>query len=121
MPAALNPTPSTISPTFGSHAIHIQIQIVGVVVSRHLLTAPLAALMIHSGATGAGKETQSDPIFKFTEAEAEAEVESEAEARFIPDTHTNTSALSICLMDFQIFKQTDNQQPCGFPLRLLPS
>jgi len=69
-------------------------------VSRHLLTAPLAALMIHSGATGAGKETQSDPIFKFTEAEAEAdaeaEVESEAEARFIPDTHTNTSALSIC-------------------------
>jgi len=58
------------------------------------LTAPLAALMIHSGATGAGKETQSDPIFKFTEAEAEAEVQSEleakAEARFIPDTHTKT-------------------------------
>lgn len=31
-----------------SPAIHIEIQIVGVALSRHLLTAPLAALMIHS-------------------------------------------------------------------------
>lgn len=35
-----------------SPANHIQIQIVGVALSRHLLTAPLAALMIHSASEG---------------------------------------------------------------------
>lgn len=86
-----------------SLAIHIQIQIVGVArLSRHLLTAPLAALMIHSEA----KETQGDFVFKSSTTAAGNGAKAEAvDGARLENTHKTT--LSICLMDFQIFKQLD--------------
>lgn len=86
-----------------SLAIHIQIQIVGVArLCRHLLTAPLAALMIHSEA----KETQGDFVFKSSTTAAGNGAKAEAvDGARLENTHKTT--LSICLMDFQIFKQLD--------------
>lgn len=71
-----------------SPAIHIQIQIVGVALSRHLLTAPLAALMIHSAKA---KETQGASVFKFTAA-ARNKAVAEAEVKTEPawDAHTQS-------------------------------
>lgn len=83
-------------------------------------------------ATGAkAKETQGDFVFKFTTAaRSGAEAEDGASLGYshthrITITNTNTSTatstLSICLMDFQIFKQLDKHAVARTVICLPPS
>lgn len=76
-----------------SPAIHIQIQIVGVALSRHLLTAPLAALMIHSD--GQLEQRQKKPkATSYSNSQPQLEVELKLKTEPAWDTHTHTESQS---------------------------